>query len=207
MQLPPGWTPQDAVATSFAVLSFALSLFQQYQRWRDRRPEVIVEARIAPAQNAGDDVPRLHIDVRNRSDRIIYLSHVAISSPESIFKHLWWKGPARTWAVAEWPQQTALTYPVELQPGKAITDILSPWQVADFLSQKGNRGTARFQGCLRDEMGHMYRSKPRKLELDQWLLPRAHVSAPLFRPAVDVPVGTVLTPMYSPSADQDADGQ
>jgi hypothetical protein len=207
MTLPAGWTPDDPVTAFIAAAALILSIIQEIRNWRARRPEVIVEATIAPASSVADDIPRLLLTVLNRSDGTVYLSHIALASPQSILKRMWWKGPSFTWKSMVWPLQTALTYPYELDPQKDITDVLSLWQVADFLSRQGNRGTTRFQGCVRTRAGHWYRSKPAKFEMDPWLRPEAHVSVPLFQPVVNVPPQTVRTPVYEPPVDQDSNGR
>jgi hypothetical protein len=129
-----------------------------------------------------------------------------IAYAQMIFKDLLWKYPPPHWKVEQWPYETFLSYPRELEAGRSITDILDPRRVAEFFASKGMDGNVWFQTCFSDEMGNLYRSRPQKFPMNEWQQAGPRFSGPLFHPVVAVPPPSVITPMYSPTA-KDGNGE
>ena len=105
------------------------------------------------------------------------------------------------WKVQTWPSPTTLTYPHQLHSQRDVTDVVSLYGLAEFLARNGISGTAYFQGTLRTEAGHWYKSKPKKFDMAQWLEPQQVMPGPTLL-AVTFDQSPVLTPSFEPGTDQ-----
>lgn len=196
MQLPKGWMPEDPITTAIAAAALLLALFQELRRFKERHPNVVLEARIAQASVPEGDFPNLFLTIRNRTDGSVWLSNVGISTPRWPFRLLPWKGPTFFWKSETWKKPTTLAFPYEVHSQRYVIDIVTLKQLSDYLAGRGQGGTAKFRFMVKTEAGHWYKSNLERFQMSQWRQLEGQQPTMLSDVILPRTQATVLTPVY-----------
>ena len=147
-----------AIAAIWGAITGTVAIGAQFVQWYQSRRRVNVQIRLGFLGNrSGVSDTKLFLIASNPSDKVVTLSSCGFLLPSGMQMSIM--------------QHGGETFPCELLPGKGCQIWLDVKVVAESLTEQNLSGKLKLLGFYRDELDTMYKSKPYKFDVMEWMKP------------------------------------